>query len=647
MSRPSSRSILAVLVGALVQCEVALPDPATQNRPPNIVYIMADELGYYELSCMGHPHIKTPNIDRMAAEGMRFTQCLAGSSLCAPTRCTLLTGKHSGHTSVRSNGGGTPLRAGEATIGSVLKTRGYATGGFGKWGCGGRGSTGVPEEHGFDTFLGYYDQVHAHTYYPAYLVHNSKEHVLAGNKGGRKGATYSQYVIHDAARQFIRDNRDKPFFCYLPVTPPHGMFDIPADDPAWQVYKDAPWFAAASADAKAYALMVTMLDRQVGEVLTLLDELGLTENTLVMFAGDNGGNDYFRDGTHPRGFHGPNVNPRTKVEFRGHKGQLYEGGLRIPMIARWPGRIAKGQVSEHLCYFPDILPTFAEIADAEAPADIDGISFLPELLGAKAVGREQARHEFLYWELGQQVAVRYGNFKAIRTRRTGSWALYDLSKDISETVDLAAQKPELLARLQGFATAAHQPVRPGTFANRADHEKDRRARGVTRRSARGRRGKVNRLPKRGLISRQGWKVLRVSSESRGNGKLARNVLDDDPRTHWHTSFGAETPRHPHELVLDMLTTRRVRGFVYLARQDGGWNGAFGKCEFYVGDDPATLGKGGKPVAVVTFEKKKTAQKFTIEPAMGEVTGRYVLIRALSEVGGGPWASAAEIALLGK
>ena len=205
---------------------------------PNIVYIMADELGYYELSCMGNPHIRTPNIDRMAATGMRFTQGLAGSSVCAPTRCVLMTGKHGGHTSVRVNGGGTPLRAEEKTIASMLKEHGYATGGFGKWGCGGRGSTGVPEKHGFDEFVGYYDQVHAHSYYPKYIVRNSEEIPLKGNKGMSTGDTYSHYVIVDHAMKFIKANKDKPFFCYLPITPPHGIFDIPDSDPAWATYKD-------------------------------------------------------------------------------------------------------------------------------------------------------------------------------------------------------------------------------------------------------------------------------------------------------------------------------------------------------------------------------------------------------------------------
>lgn len=460
--------VLGLTLSALAQEHGPVP-----AKPPNIVFIMSDELGYYELSCMGHPHIQTPNVDRIAAKGLRFTQCLAGSSVCAPTRCCLLTGKHSGHTSVRGNGGATPLRAGEETIGSVLKRAGYATGGFGKWGCGGRGSTGVPEQHGFDTFVGYYDQVHAHTYFPPYIVRNSEEIALAGNKGGRQGTTYSHYVILDEAKQFIRENKDQPFFCYMPVTPPHGFFNIPDDDPAWQIYKNKPW----SEPARRYAAMVTMLDRQVGEILVLLKELGVADNTIVMFGGDNGGKDYFKDEDHPRGFHAPNVDPKTKVEFRGQKGNLYEGGLRIPMIAYWPGRIEGGRVSEHLCYFPDFLPTFAELAGARMPEDMDGISFVPELFGAAAAGREQKQHVYLYWELGQQVAVRMDSWKAMQSRRDGPWELYDLSRDVSEQKSIAAAHADILVTMQSFAKAAHEPVRVGTFTDRSKQRKDARARG--------------------------------------------------------------------------------------------------------------------------------------------------------------------------
>lgn len=619
---------LFVLLAVFVTASAAIA-----SEKPNIVYIMADELGYYELSSLGNPNLQTPRLDQMAREGIRFTQALAGSSVCAPTRCCLMTGKHSGHTSVRSNGGGTPMRAGEETIASLLKTAGYATGGFGKWGCGGRGSTGVPEKHGFDLFLGYYDQVHAHSYYPPYIVRNSEEVPLADNHGGSNGKTYSHYVIFDAATKFIRDNKDQPFFCYLPITPPHGIFDIPDTDPAWAIYKDKPW----RDDAKRYAAMVTMVDRQVGELLDLLKELGLEDNTLVFFSGDNGGADYFNDAEHPRGIHGANLDPKTGVEFRGKKGNLYEGGLRIPMIARWPGKIQPGQVSDLLWYFPDVLPTVTELAHATAPKDIDGISIVPELLGQDAAGRKQAQHEYLYWELGGQIAVRMEDWKAIQPGNNRKWELYDLSRDVSEQHDLAAEQPQMLARLQAIAQQAHEPVEEGVFFDREIHERDRRAKFGGKQPAQS-SGKVNVLPADGLLSNKNWQIVRVSSESRGNGRGATSAIDGDPRTHWHTRFQPELDKHPHELVIDLGAAATIRGFRCLARQDVGWNGALAGCEFFVGNSPDEFGDA---VIKTTFKKAKEAQEVRCDP----VQGRYVRIRVLSEVNGGPWASIAEIGVV--
>jgi arylsulfatase A-like enzyme len=456
MIRPAFVALLCVLSQPL------------QAAKPNVIYLMADELGYYEPGFNGGQNIQTPHLNRLAEEGIRFTNLFAGSSVCAPTRCCFLTGKHSGHTSVRLNGGGTPLRADEVTIASMLKPLGYATGGFGKWGCGGRGSTGVPEKHGFDTFLGYYDQVHAHTYYPPYLIQNSEEVKLAGNNGGSEGATYSHYVIHEAAMKFIRDHAKQPFFAYLPYTPPHGNFNVPDSDPAWALYKDKPW----PEEARRYAAMVTMVDRQVGEMIALLKELGIDENTLVCFSGDNGGADYFKSPEHPRGVHSANKHPQTGVEYRGNKGTLYEGGLRIPFIARWPGKIAPGSVSDHLGYFPDILPTVAEVTGAAAPADTDGLSILPTLLGEKAA---QKQHDYLYWEISGWTAIRQGSWRAVKPARSPAWELYDLATDPAEAKDLAAAQPEVLAKLTALAEQAHEPVREGTFAATDRHERDRRA----------------------------------------------------------------------------------------------------------------------------------------------------------------------------
>jgi len=637
------RSLLLVTILGIVPFVCLCPTLrawANEGKPylrPNIVYIVSDELGYYELSCMGHPHFQTPNIDRLAAEGIRFTQALAGSSLCAPTRCCLMTGKHSGHTSIRTNGGGTPLRPEETTIASVLKQVGYATGGFGKWGCGGRGSTGVPELHGFDIFFGYYDQVHAHSYYPPYLIRNSEEVPLPGNRGLSEGTTYSHYLIVEEAKKFIRENKDRPFFCYLPVTPPHGIHDIPETDPAWAIYRDKPW----PLDARKYAAMVNMVDRHVGEIVDLLKELGLREKTIIFVSGDNGGAEYFRDADHPRGFHAPNVNPVTGVQFRGGKGNLYEGGLRVPMIVCWPGRIKPGRVSDLLWYFPDVLPTLAEIAGATPPPDIDGISIVPELLGEEVVGRKQSQHDYLYWELSGQIAVRRGTWKAIRPGAGKPWELYDLSKDISETMDLSAEHPEILKELIALAEKAHQPAVEGDFLQPELNEKDRRAKfGDAVPPEKINVALVQNMPQAGLIPRKNYRIVSCSSESISNGRLAQHAIDGNPRTWWHTQFSPEVKRPPHELVIDLGSEHIIRGVRYLARQDATWNGTIKDCDLTVSATPEFP---DEPTVKLQFSKTRECQ----ERLFPEVRGRYVRLRIFSEVNGGPWASIAELGFVGE
>jgi arylsulfatase A-like enzyme len=458
-----------LFVSIIVVLAVAAESNA-QTRPPNIVYLIIDELGYYELSCMGHPEHRTPNIDRLASEGVRFTQCLAGGPVCAPTRCALLTGKHAGHMTIRANGGFDPLREGEETLGSVFKKAGYATGGFGKWGNGARGTSGVPEKHGFDLFFGYYDQTHAHTFFPKYLVKNSQEVPLAGNDGNpEKGQTFSQYQIFEESKRFIRENKDRPFFAYLCWTPPHGQWGKPADDPSWVMYKDRPWIR----NAKMYAAMVNLVDREVGEVRKLLAELGLEKNTIIVLSGDNGAAKYFPDAQHPDGIFSPNVDPKSNVKFRGFKGQLYEGGLRVPYMVYWPGHIEGGRVSSHLCYFPDVMPTLCELTSATCPKDTDGLSFAPELLGEKAAGSKQPQHDFLYWEHRDQVAVRRGPWKAIQPKKGGEWELYNLAGDISETKNAAAENAKMLNDLKNVAAAAHAPQVIGEIYDRSLVEKDR------------------------------------------------------------------------------------------------------------------------------------------------------------------------------
>ncbi len=640
------RTLLALCTGLLV---LATPAPAAKSppespSPPNIVYIMSDELAYYELGHMGNPYIRTPRIDRMAKDGIRFTHALAASPVCAPLRCNLMTGKHAGHASVRANDGGTPLRADETTIASLLKGKGYATGGFGKWGCGGRDSTGVPEKHGFDIFFGYYDQVHAHSFYPPYLVRNSEEVVLPGNKGGRAGQTYAHYPIMEEGLEFIRKNKDRPFFAYFPITPPHGMFDIPKDDPAWEHYRGDEWIAdeKIAQDVKNYAAMVTMVDRNVGQILDLLQELKLTDNTIVFFTGDNGGQDRFRNANRPRGFFGPNKNPKTGVEFRGGKGSLYEGGLRIPFLVQWPGTIEQGQVSNLRFAQYDILATLAEIAGARAPGDTDGISILPTLLGEKSAGRKQETHPYFYWEFGNMQAVRIDAWKGLRVRTKQTWELYNLEKDISETTNVATDHPEIINRMEKIVKECHEPARPGTYTTRERHERDRWAKwGNSKPPPSPRNSSMKRIKARNLVPFDQLKLVSFSSQNQSNNRQAIFAIDGRPDSLWHSSWSDGLSNHPHELVIDLGKRYHVSGFHYLARQDGSWNGAFAETEFYVSDSPtefATL------ATKISFAKSRSPQPAKLDTPL---TGRYVKVRVINEVNGKAWASAADIGVTGK
>ena len=632
--------LLPLLTGSLV---------AAEDRPPNIVYIMSDELAYFELGHMGNPYLETPRLDAMAEEGLRFTNALAAAPVCGPLRGSLMTGKHQGHCSVRANDGGTALTAEDITIATALKEqKGYATGGYGKWGAGGRDSTGVPEKHGFDDFFGYYDQVHAHSFYPPYLVRNSEEVPLEGNIGGRSGETYSHYPIMEAGLDFIRENRDRPFFAYFPITPPHGMYDIPDDDPAWDHYEDAAWMKdpSLSQDAKNYAAMVTMVDRNVGEILDLLKEFGLEENTIVFFTGDNGGQDRFKSQAHPRGFYSPNKDPRTGVEFRGGKGNLYEGGLKIPFLVRWPGKIEGGRVSDLVFSQVDIFRTLADLTGATPPDDVDGMSVLPEILGDT---ENQAQHEMLYWEYASMTAVRYGKWKAVETdkhnEQKAKWSLYDLESDISETADVAAEHPKILEQMKAYAAGEHEPWVKGTYSDpeRTRHERDRWAKYGTSRSQvpKAPKGKVNQIKDKDLVPAAEMKLVSFSSENHANDRKAAHAIDGKAQTVWHSRFSDKAEKHPHELVIDLGKAYDISGFRYLARQDGGWNGAFAKTEFYLSDSAEQFPTD--PVATTTFAKEKTAQALDLEKP---VSGRYVKVRVLSEVNGKDWGSAAEIGIIG-
>jgi arylsulfatase A-like enzyme len=424
-----------------------------EPRQPNILFILADDLGYGDLGCYGQKQIQTPNIDRLAVEGMRFTQCYAGSTVCAPSRCALMTGLHTGHGTVRGNAL-VPLRPEDLTVAELLHQANYATTLIGKWGLGEPGSTGIPNRKGFDYFFGYLNQVHAHNYYPDFLWRNQEKVPLAGNVVKNNLATQRAQYSHDLftkeALDFLDHRKrltpDKPFFLYLAYTIPHannergraegnGM-EVPSDAP----YSDKPWPQAQ----KNHAAMITRLDADVGKLLERLKVHGLDEQTIIFFTSDNG--PHKEGGADPKFF-------QSSGPLRGHKRDLTEGGIRVPMIARWPGKIKAGTVSDQVWAFWDFLPTAAELAQTKVPPGVDGISIVPALL-AKG---EQKQHEFLYWEFhegGSQQAVRMGNWKAIRPKLGAPLELYDLKTDIGETSNIAGQHPDLVAKIEAYLKTA-------------------------------------------------------------------------------------------------------------------------------------------------------------------------------------------------
>ncbi len=493
------RSLLSLFV---IGVAIAWPSPPAGEAAedaPNIVYILADDLGYAELGCYGQEKIKTPNIDRLAREGMRFTEHYCGNAVCAPSRCSLMTGKHPGHAYIRSNrkaklpddlmekyglefSGQEPIPDAEITIAEMLKQKGYATAAVGKWGLGHFGTTGDPNRQGFDLFFGYNCQGHAHSFYPGHLWHNDQKVKLDNDPpvpghaklpagadpndpasyAPFKGTDYSPDRMIDVALRFIRENKDGPFFLYFPSTIPHLALHIPEEElkPYLGKWDETPFVGGGYTPHRtpraAYAAMISRLDKDVGRIMALLEELRLDKNTLVMFSSDNGT-------TH--------LEKEVDYEFfksvgplRGLKGSLYEGGIRVPMIARWPGKIKPSTVTDHVSAFWDVLPTVAEVTGTEPPEGVDGISFAPTLLGRP---HEQKQHEYLYWEFpgyGGQQAVRMGDWKAVRQemlRRTSAdplkIELYNLKDDVGESRDVAAEHPEIVARMRKIMEAEHVP----------------------------------------------------------------------------------------------------------------------------------------------------------------------------------------------
>lgn len=451
---------LVLLLALFISCQQPTTEHTASTSPPNIIFIMADDLGYADIGPYGQTNIQTPHLDQFAQEGMTFTQFYAGTSVCAPSRAVLITGKHTGHVEIRANkqykkrNGQQPLTPGVPTIANVLKDAGYTTGMIGKWGLGDPNTQGKPANHGFDHFFGYTDQVLAHNYWPEYLWRN-EEKVMLANEVQYLDSTawhdglgsysiqqkdYSHDFMVNEAIQFIQEHEEQPFFLYLPFTIPHDngeqadsmRFEVPSQG----IYGDKDW----TKKEKDYATMISTLDEGVGKIMDQLRALSLDENTLIFFTSDNG----------------PMRNRATTDFFdsngplRGGKRDLYEGGIRVPFLVRWPGKISAGISSDHLGAFWDMLPTFAELAGVEAPEGIDGLSIVPTLLGEG----DQPTHEQLYWEFHEGTglqAIRQGKWKAVRLNVKNDpdapLELYDLSTDLGEEENVASQYPDKVQEL--------------------------------------------------------------------------------------------------------------------------------------------------------------------------------------------------------
>ena len=444
--RSVGRALLILLVPCLVSISEVNGQGSGPQEKPNVIFIMADDMGYGEAGCYGQELIQTPNIDRMAAEGMRFTQAYAGGTVCTPSRSVLMTGLHGGHTPARDNVPHyhTYLEEEDLTLAEVMKNAGYITGGVGKWSLGDSGTIGRATNQGFDMWLGYLNQDHAHYYYPEYLDLNETRLELTGNTVTRD--RYSHHILTNGALNFIRDQATKPFFLYVAYTLPH--FASSQEDehgltvPSLHPYQDHPW----PERAKKYAAMIHMLDRDVGKILNLVEALELTEKTLIIFTSDNGGHNSTWESFH------------TSGPLRGFKRDLYEGGIRVPFIARWPGRIPAGKVSNELITFQDIMPTFAELAGTVPPPGIDGISLLDVLAGKPL----KQKHKYLYWDYGHcrsryDQAVRKGKWKGIRFGLNGDIQLYDLDKDVGEQTDISDQYPAIVHEMERIMETAVIP----------------------------------------------------------------------------------------------------------------------------------------------------------------------------------------------
>ncbi len=414
-------------------------------KRPNIIFILADDLGYGDLGCYGQKVIQTPFLDRMASEGVRFTQAYAGSTVCAPSRCCIETGKHTGHAFVRSNGPVPPFR--EPGLAEMLRDAGYRTGLIGKWSLGGLGTPGYPMDKGYDEWFGYFSQGHAHNFYPEHLLDGRTARLLRGNFGVHK-TEYAPDLFTGRALDFIEQGGEEPFFLHLTYNTPHTNNELGRDTgdgqevPSYGRYAGEDW----PNPEKGFAAMVSRLDGDVGRILDKLKQTGQDENTLVLFSSDNGPHE---EGGHKHEFFDSNG------PLRGYKRDLYDGGIRVPAIARWPGKIRPGRVSDHVWAFWDLMPAFGEIAGATVPGGIDGISFVPDLFE-----KPQKKHEYLYWEFHRphfRQSVRWEHWKGVRWSRKHPLELYDLREGLDEQHDVANEHPDAVRQIEAYLAEARTP----------------------------------------------------------------------------------------------------------------------------------------------------------------------------------------------
>lgn len=460
-------SAVTLATVSLMACETLEKNEHVEENnenKPNVVFILADDLGYADLSCLGQNKFSTPNIDALATQGMLLTQHYSGSSVSAPSRSCLITGQHTGHTVIRGNKelpveGQYPMPSETYTIFKMLKENGYKTSVFGKWGLGAPETEGAPQNQDVDEFFGYNCQRQAHNYYPYHLWQNDEKIMLEGNKGNDEN-DYAPYLIHQEALNFIRENKDTTFFMWYTSVLPHAELKVPENElmafvgkPEMEketsfigcddgVYYKNGGYGSQQYTHAAFATMVSILDKQVGEICATLDSLGIADNTIIVFTSDNG--PHLEGGADPDFFN-------SNGNLRGYKRDLYEGGIRVPMIIKWDGVVKENTKSNHICAFWDFLPTMADIIGVEVPGNIDGISYLQELTGQGT----QKKHDYLYWEFhennGRQ-AIRQDDWKAVKydVHNDGKIELYNLKDDISEEMDISGLYPDKVAEMDSL-----------------------------------------------------------------------------------------------------------------------------------------------------------------------------------------------------